>query len=169
MIYDPIARCNRYRLFDIEKSQWDPWFSISEGTTEIALISTIGNSCWPVYPSGRRHLHERLLLDYMRRQHNFCLLARDQLRRLKIAIVSALTELMIPARLWNQRTLIWLTGIPKVIKFPILEIAFALDKSVSKIEEAVLKALEIRSSELSADIYWPNGIHLTRGGALWKD
>ena len=47
------------------------------------------------------------------------------------------------------------------------EIAAAIDKSVSKIEEAVLKALEISPPELSADIYI-NGIHLTGGGALLR-
>jgi rod shape-determining protein MreB len=60
-----------------------------------------------------------------------------------------------------------MTGIPKVIKVTYSEIAFALDKSVSKIEEAVLKALEISPPELSADIY-DKGIHLTGGGALLR-
>ncbi|MCK5276994.1 MAG: rod shape-determining protein, partial [Cyclobacteriaceae bacterium] len=39
--------------------------------------------------------------------------------------------------------------------------------SVSKVEESVLKALEISPPELSADIY-DNGIHLTGGGALLR-
>jgi len=60
-----------------------------------------------------------------------------------------------------------MTGIPKVIKVTFSEIAIALDKSVAKIEEAVLKALEISPPELSADIY-ENGIHLTGGGALLR-
>ncbi len=60
-----------------------------------------------------------------------------------------------------------MTGIPKVIKISYSEIAFALDKSVSKIEEAVLKALEISPPEFSADIY-DSGIHLTGGGAMLR-
>jgi rod shape-determining protein MreB len=60
-----------------------------------------------------------------------------------------------------------MTGIPKTIKVSYSEIAYALDKSVSKIEEAVLKALEMSPPELSADIY-TNGIHLTGGGALLR-
>ena len=40
-------------------------------------------------------------------------------------------------------------------------------RSISKIEEAVLKALEISPPELSADIY-DNGIYLTGGGALLR-
>ena len=58
-----------------------------------------------------------------------------------------------------------LTGIPKQILVSYSEIAHALDKSISKIEEAVLKALEITPPELSADIY-TRGIHLTGGGAM---
>jgi len=42
-----------------------------------------------------------------------------------------------------------------------------LDKSVSKIEEAVLKALEDTPPELASDIY-TNGIYLTGGGALLR-
>jgi rod shape-determining protein MreB len=60
-----------------------------------------------------------------------------------------------------------MTGIPKTIKVSYTEIAFAIDKSISKIEEAVLKALENSPPELSADIY-DNGIHLTGGGALLR-
>ena len=60
-----------------------------------------------------------------------------------------------------------MTGIPKVIRVSYSEIAFALDKSISKIEEAVLKALEVAPPELSADIY-DNGIFLTGGGALLR-
>jgi rod shape-determining protein MreB len=47
------------------------------------------------------------------------------------------------------------------------EIALALDKSISKIEEAVMKALELTPPELSADIY-QTGLYLTGGGALLR-
>ncbi|HRS40043.1 MAG TPA: rod shape-determining protein, partial [Bacteroidia bacterium] len=40
-------------------------------------------------------------------------------------------------------------------------------KSISKIEEAILKALEMTPPELSADIY-RTGIYLTGGGALLR-
>ncbi|MFT7249961.1 MAG: rod shape-determining protein MreB, partial [Arcticibacterium sp.] len=58
-----------------------------------------------------------------------------------------------------------MTGIPKEIKVTYSEIAYALDKSISKIEEAIMRALEMSPPELSADIF-ENGIFLTGGGAL---
>jgi rod shape-determining protein MreB len=58
-----------------------------------------------------------------------------------------------------------MSGIPKEVYISYVEIAHCLDKSISKIEEAVMKALEVSPPELSADIYH-NGIHLTGGGAL---
>ena len=60
-----------------------------------------------------------------------------------------------------------MTGIPRQIVVRYEETAEALDKSIMKIEEAVLKALEITPPELSSDIY-RTGLYLTGGGALLK-
>jgi rod shape-determining protein MreB len=60
-----------------------------------------------------------------------------------------------------------MTGIPKEIKVTYLEIAQALDKSIAKIEEAILSALEMTPPELSADIY-KTGIYLAGGGAMLR-
>ena len=60
-----------------------------------------------------------------------------------------------------------MTGIPKQITVGHTEIATALDKSISKIEDAILKALESTPPELAADIY-KNGLYLTGGGALLR-
>ena len=60
-----------------------------------------------------------------------------------------------------------LTGIPKEIRVNYAEIAHCLDKSIMKIETAVLNALEQTPPELSADIY-RTGIYLTGGGALLR-
>ena len=55
-----------------------------------------------------------------------------------------------------------MTGIPKEILVSYVEIAQALDKSISKIEEAIHSALEQTPPELSADIY-KTGIYLAGG------
>lgn len=60
-----------------------------------------------------------------------------------------------------------MTGIPKQISVTYQEIAHALDKSVSKIEEAVIKALESTPPELASDIF-KTGLYLTGKGALLR-
>jgi rod shape-determining protein MreB len=60
-----------------------------------------------------------------------------------------------------------MTGIPKEITVTYSEIAQALDKSISKIEEAIMAALESTPPELSADIY-KTGIYMAGGGALLR-
>lgn len=106
------------------------------------------------------------ILDHMRRQHNL-LIGERSAEKIKIEVGAALTDLETPPADYEIRGRDLMTGIPKVIKVTYTEIAIALDKSVSKIEEAVLKALEIAPPELSADIY-DNGIHLTGGGAMLR-
>ena len=59
------------------------------------------------------------------------------------------------------------TGIPKQIFVSYQEVAEALDKSIFKIEEAILKALETTPPELASDIY-RRGLYLTGGGALLR-
>ena len=60
-----------------------------------------------------------------------------------------------------------LTGIPKEIKINYQEISSCLDKSISKIEAAVLNALENTPPELSADIF-RTGIYLAGGGSMLR-
>ena len=60
-----------------------------------------------------------------------------------------------------------MTGIPKEIYVTYKEIAHALDKSISKIEEAILSALEMTPPELSADIY-KTGIYMAGGGSMLR-
>ena len=87
--------------------------------------------------------------------------------KIKINIGAALTELEHPPEDYpvNGRDL--MTGIPKQIIVTYSEVAHAIDKSISKIEEAILKALETTPPELAADIY-KTGLYLTGGGALLR-
>jgi len=60
-----------------------------------------------------------------------------------------------------------MTGIPKEIMVSYQEIAHCLDKSIAKIETAILNALEMTPPELSADIY-RTGIYLAGGGSMLR-
>jgi rod shape-determining protein MreB len=60
-----------------------------------------------------------------------------------------------------------LTGIPKEILVNYKEVAHALDKSIARIESAIMEALAETPPELAADIY-KNGIYLAGGGSLLR-
>jgi rod shape-determining protein MreB len=164
MIYEPIAAAIGTGI-KIDEPMGSMIVDIGGGTTEIAVIALSGIVCdQSIRVAGDTFTKD--ILDYMRRQHNL-LIGERSAEKVKIAIGSALTELDDAPDDYEIRGRDLMTGIPKVIKISYSEIAFALDKSVSKIEEAVLKALEISPPELSADIY-DRGIHLTGGGAMLK-
>jgi rod shape-determining protein MreB len=164
MIHEPLAAAIGIGI-DIEQPVGSMIVDIGGGTTEIAVIALSGIVCdQSIRIAG--DIFTKDILDYMRRQHNL-LIGERSAEKVKIEVGSALTELENPPADYEIRGRDLMTGIPKVIKVSYSEIAFALDKSVSKIEEAVLKALEISPPELSADIY-ENGIHLTGGGALLR-
>jgi rod shape-determining protein MreB and related proteins len=164
MIHEPIAAAIGIGI-DIEKPNGSMVVDIGGGTTEIAVIALSGIVCdQSIRVAG--DVFTKDILDYMRRQHNL-LIGERSAERVKIEVGSALTELENAPQDYEIKGRDLMTGIPKVIRVSYSEIAFALDKSVSKIEEAVLKVLEMSPPELSADIY-TNGIHLTGGGALLR-
>ncbi|HHP7240609.1 MAG TPA: rod shape-determining protein [Cyclobacteriaceae bacterium] len=164
MVQEPIAAAIGIGV-DIDQPVGSMVVDIGGGTTEIAVIALSGIVCdQSIRTAGNTFSKD--ILDYMRRQHNL-LIGERSAEKIKIEVGSALTELDEPPEDYEIRGRDLMTGIPKVIKISYSEIAFAIDKSVSKIEEAVLKALEISPPELSADIY-DNGIYLTGGGALLR-
>jgi rod shape-determining protein MreB len=164
MIHEPIAAAIGIGI-NIEQPIGSMIVDIGGGTTEIAVIALSGIVCdQSIRVAGDSFNKD--ILDYMRRQHNL-LIGERTAERVKIEVGSAMTELEEGPEDYEIRGRDLMTGIPKVIKISYSEIAFAIDKSVSKIEEAVLKALEISPPELSADIY-DNGIYLTGGGALLR-
>lgn len=164
MIHEPIAAAIGIGI-NIDQPIGSMVVDIGGGTTEIAVIALSGIVCdQSIRVAGDSFNKD--ILDYMRRQHNL-LIGERTAERVKIEVGSALTELDEGPDDYEIRGRDLMTGIPKVIRISYSEIAFAIDKSVSKIEEAVLKALEISPPELSADIY-DNGIYLTGGGALLR-
>ncbi|MEL6413230.1 MAG: rod shape-determining protein, partial [Bacteroidota bacterium] len=138
---------------------------IGGGTTEIAVIALSGIVCdQSIKVAGDVFSND--ILEYMKKQHNL-LIGERTAEKIKLSVGAASTELEDPPEDYAVRGRDLMSGIPKVVTVNCSEIALALEKSVSKIEEAILKALEISPPELSADIY-ENGIYLTGGGALLR-
>ncbi len=164
LIHEPMAAAIGIGI-DVEEPQGNMIIDIGGGTTEIAVIALSGIVCdQSIRVAGDEFTLD--IVDYMRRQHNM-LIGERTAENIKIQVGSALTELDSPPDDYpvNGRDL--MTGIPKQIVVSYGEIAHAIDKSIAKIEEAILKALETTPPELAADIY-RTGLYLTGGGALLR-
>ena len=164
MIHEPMAAAIGIGI-DVEEPNGNMIIDIGGGTTEIAVISLSGIvGDQSIRVAGDEFTSN--IVSYMRRQHNMMIGERTA-EKIKINIGAALTELENPPEDFpvNGRDL--MTGIPKQIIVTYSEVAHALDKAISKIEEAILKALETTPPELAADIY-KTGLYLTGGGALLR-
>ncbi|NNC94105.1 MAG: rod shape-determining protein [Chitinophagales bacterium] len=164
LIHEPMAAAIGIGI-DVEAPVGNMIIDIGGGTTEIAVIALSGIVCdQSIRVAGDEFTND--IVDYMRRQHNM-LIGERTAEKIKINIGAALTDLDHPPDDFavNGRDL--MTGIPKQIIVSYSEIAHAIDKSISKIEEAILKALETTPPELAADIY-KTGLYLTGGGALLR-
>ncbi len=164
MIPEPMAAAIGIGI-DVSEPMGNMIIDIGGGTTEIAVIALSGIvSDQSIRVAGDNFTDD--IIEYMRRQHNLMIGERTA-ENIKIEVGAALPELDNPPEDYavNGRDL--MTGIPKQIYVSYSEIALALDKSISKIEEAVLRALELTPPELSADIY-QTGLYLTGGGALLR-
>lgn len=164
LIHEPMAAALGIGL-DVEEPVGNMIIDIGGGTTEIAVIALSGIVCDQSIRIAGDELTSDII-SYMKRQHNI-LIGERTAEQIKINVGSALHELENPPEDYavNGRDL--MTGIPKQIKVNYSEIAHALDKSISKIEDAVLKALETTPPELASDIY-RTGLYLTGGGALLR-
>ena len=138
---------------------------IGGGTSEIAVIALGGIVCdRSIRVAGDDFTAD--IEDYMRRQHNI-LIGERSAERIKIEVGSALTELENPPPDYAVHGRDLMTGIPKEITVSYQEVAHALDKSITKIETAILNNLEMTPPELSADIY-RTGLYLAGGGSMLR-
>lgn len=164
LIHEPMAAALGIGL-DVTEPIGNMIIDIGGGTTEIAVIALAGIVCdQSIRTAGDEFTVD--IMNYMRRQHNLLIGERTS-EQIKINVGAALHELEVPPEDYavNGRDL--MTGIPKQIMVSYNEISHCLDKSISKIEDAILKALENTPPELAADIY-QTGLYLTGGGALLR-
>ena len=164
MIYEPMAAAIGIGL-DVEAPEGNMIVDIGGGTTEIAVISLGGI----VSNKSIRIAGDDLTADiqeYMGRQHNVKVGERTA-EMIKINVGSALTELANPPEDYIVHGPNRMTALPMEVPVSYQEISHCIEKSISKIEAAVLSALEQTPPELYADIV-RNGIYLAGGGALLR-
>jgi rod shape-determining protein MreB and related proteins len=164
MIFEPMAAAIGIGI-DVEAPEGNMIVDIGGGTTEIAIISLGGI----VANKSIRIAGDDFTADiqeYMRRQHNLRVGERTA-EQIKINVGSALTELDNPPEDYIVHGPNQMTALPMEVPVSYQEIAHCLEKSISKVEMAVLSALEQTPPELYSDIV-RRGVYLAGGGALLR-
>ncbi len=164
LIHEPMAAAIGIGV-DVEEPMGNMVIDIGGGTSEIAVIALGGIVCdKSIRVAGDDFTSD--IEEYMRRQHNI-LIGERTAEQIKIEVGSAIPDLETPPDDYAVRGRDLMTGIPKEIYVSYQEISHALDKSITKIEDAILSALEMTPPELSADIY-NTGIYLAGGGSMLR-
>ncbi len=164
MIYEPMAAAIGIGL-DVEAPVGCMVVDIGGGTTEIAVIALGGIVCnQSIRIAGDGFTAD--IQTYMRHQHNIKIGERTA-EDIKIQVGSSLPELEDPPQDFYVRGPNLMTAMPIEIPISYQEISHCLDKSISKIETAILSVLEQTPPELYADIV-EKGIYLAGGGALMR-
>lgn len=164
MIYEPMAAALGIGI-DVLAPEGNMIVDIGGGTTEIAVISLGGICSNKSIPIAGDDLTEDIQ-NHMRRAHNVKVGVRTA-EQIKMHVGSALTELENPPEDYVVHGPNLMTALPMEVPVSYQEISHCIEKTISKIEAAVLGALEQTPPELYADIV-RNGIYLAGGGALLR-
>ena len=164
LIHEPMAAAIGIGI-DIMQPKGNMIVDIGGGTTEIAVIALSGIVCdKSVKIAGDVFSND--IVNYMRSEHNLYVGERTA-EKIKILIGAVIEDLDNPPEEMSVQGRDLVTGKPKQTVINYKEISKALDKSIIRIEEAIMEALAQTPPELAADIY-NTGIYLAGGGALLR-
>lgn len=164
LIHEPMAAAIGIGI-DVLEPVGNMIIDIGGGTSEIAVIALGGIVCNKSIRIAGDEFNQDII-EYMRKQHNIHIGER-MAEKIKIEVGAAIPELDNPPEDYAVQGRDVLTGIPKELYVNYKEIAHALDKSIAKVESAVLEALAMTPPELASDIYH-TGIYLAGGGSLLR-
>jgi rod shape-determining protein MreB len=164
LIHEPMAAAIGIGI-DIMQPKGNMIVDIGGGTTEIAVIALAGIVCdKSVKIAGDVFTND--IIYYMRTQHNL-FVGETTAEKIKIQIGAAIEDLESPPEDMSVQGRDLLTGKPKQVDVSYREIAKALDKSIQRIEDAIMETLSQTPPELAADIY-NTGIYLAGGGSMLR-
>ena len=164
MLYEPMAAAIGIGI-DVESPEGCMIVDIGGGTTEIAVISLGGIVANKSIKVAGDDFNQDII-EYMRRMHNLKI-DEPTAERIKINVGAALPDLEDAPEDYIVVGPNKVTALPMSVPVGYQEVAHCLEKSISKIESAVLQALEATPPELYADIV-NKGIYLAGGGALLR-
>lgn len=164
MLYEPMAAALGAGM-DVEAPEGHLVIDIGGGTSEIACISLGGIVCSEsINVAGDVFTTD--IQAYVRQQHSIRIGERTA-EAIKHAIGAAISDLEEEPEDYVVTAPNMLTALPQTVKLSYSEVAHALEKSLVKLDDALMKVLESMPPELYTDIV-KNGIYLTGGGALIK-
>ena len=164
MIFEPMAAALGAGI-DVEAPEGNMVIDIGGGTSEIACISLGGIVCSEsIDVAGDTYTAD--IMEYVRQQHSVRIGERTA-EDIKCKIGAAIPELEDAPEDYVVTGPSMLTGLPQTITLSYNEIAYALDKSLAKLDAALMKVLQEMPAELYTDVV-KNGIYLAGGGALIK-
>ena len=164
LIHEPMAAAIGIGV-DVLEPKGNMIIDIGGGTTEIAVMALGGIVCdKSVKVAGDVFTND--IAYYMRSQHNLYVGERTA-EMIKITVGAAIENLSNPPDDMSVQGRDLITGKPKQVDISYKEIARALDKSLTRIEDAVMEALSMTPPELSADIY-NSGIYMAGGGSMLR-
>lgn len=164
LIHEPMAAAIGIGI-DVEEPKGNLIIDIGGGTTEIAILALGGIVC----DKSIKVAGDVFTMDisyYMRTQHNLYVGERTA-ERIKIEVGAAIDEIEDAPEPYAVQGRDLLTGKPKEVVVTYKEISKALDKSILRIEDAIMEALSLTPPELAADIY-NTGIYLAGGGSMLR-
>lgn len=139
---------------------------IGGGTTDIATISLGGIVSSRMVKIGGDHLDEAII-QYIRKQYNL-LIGERTAEQVKFTVGRASLKRASEYDSTEIRGRDLISGLPKTIKVSAVDIATAIQESITIIIDTVKETLEETTPEISADII-DRGIVITGGGALLAD
>ena len=164
LIFEPMAAALGIGL-DVEAPKGSMVVDIGGGTTEIAVISLGGI----VQQNSIRVAGDVFTSDiqyYLKQQHNIKV-GEPTAEKIKIAIGAVIPNLDEEPEPFVVKGPNLMTAHPVFATVTYQEIAHCLDKSIAKIESAILHVLEQTPPELYSDIV-ESGIFLSGGGSLLR-
>ncbi|MBQ4376800.1 MAG: rod shape-determining protein [Bacteroidales bacterium] len=164
MIHEPMAAAIGIGI-DVLKPEGHMIVDIGGGTSEIAVISLGGIVCNNSVRIAGDAFNDDIV-DYMRTNHNMVIDTRTA-EEVKIAIGSAMDELEDEPADFPTTGRDVMSGLPVQCNVTYKEISFALDKSITRVEQAILDTLSHTPPALAADIF-RTGIYLAGGGSQLK-
>jgi len=164
LIHEPMAAAIGIGL-DIMEPKGSMIVDIGGGTTEIAVIALGGIVCdKSVKVAGDVFTND--IIYYMRTQHNLYV-GEATAEHIKITVGAATEDLQSPPDELSVQGRDLLSGKPKQVQINYREVSKALDKSIIRIEDAVMETLSNTPPELASDIY-NSGIFLAGGGSMLR-